>query len=111
MTAVITLTTSAGTISPSSITVPATGAQFTNWTVSGLSYNQSVTVYWTSSQSNRFGSGSITSSTNNTAAPTSPPATSPPATSPPATSPPCSPINLSNCSACGGTVFGGVCAI
>lgn len=111
MAAVIYLTTSAGTISPTSSTVQPTGVVTFNWTVSGLSPNQSATIYWTSSQSNRFGSGSITSSSANT---TSPPATSAPATSAPATTAtpaPCSTINLSNCVACGGAVYGGVCAI
>ena len=118
MAAVIYLTTSAGTISPASSTVQPTGVVTFNWTVSGLSANQSATISWTSSQSNRFGSGSITSSSANTttttAAPTSAPTSAPTqGTTAGTTSAPaqCSFINLSNCVACGGAVYGGVCAI
>jgi len=110
MTAIISLSSSAGTISPSSITVPSSGAQFTNWTVYGISSNQSVTIYWTSSQSNRFGYGSITGTSANT---TAPPATTQSTTAATTSAPTvtCNPINLSNCTACGGSLFGGVCAL
>lgn len=109
MTAIISLSCSAGTISPSSITVPSSGAQFTNWTVYGLSSSQSVTIYWTSSQSNRFGYGSITGSSATATTTATTAATTAATTSAPSIT--CNPINLSNCTACGGSLFGGVCAL